>query len=904
MPARSKKKMSCYYLIKSSDIFGATVDFSFRNSQRFGTNGGLFVSLIIVFFMLFYSILIILDSVKFSKPYILNSYKNLINTETYNITTNFPSDIIKSDPKSLELNINKNDKTFSNPHKIKKQISFALYNLNTNQFIPYDPSYFIINGFVIDEKKESALMSHVELCEENNFAYASNKTFANLQMGKSYCFHSDFYYRDTYPSNSGMYKGFEIKVKRCVNNTYSYVAKESMPAYERLKFAFDSMLADAPMEDSPSQAKPEIKSGQRILTTKKNKRDNYSVFNKSTSYNEANNNKNKSFKNITIKKETRQTLEETINSNTDASSNTINMNILHSTIANSLSTALNSLVCQSADKIESQIANIKLIIFYNNFLLNSTQDSEPVIPKVDINECSLSKTLLKEKILYFSYVTLKTQNSLIPQSLSDQSDFKYYLNLESENIIYGDANINSNNNNNNQTIFNPNKMEDLDFTNENLISVKFALYNYKLEITRRYRDIFEIMGNIGGLSKILMLIGFCLITYYARLRKKEALINELYTNKASLSINGFKEMLKKNLECIDLDIIKKINAYCVKEFIENGGEEMQKRHNSESKHVIISEVNIDEANKNHKNEISNADNEDNVSSNKPSEENDIIITTNNAFSREQNEEDSKKVNSLFKRIYLEFCDSQNSEIKDLWSTPDRNRKKEFYNRVFCRAFVKFYFMTKAQQLGLGNYLKSENKEINLNNHDNNKNDNKNINDNTKNNNLNTKNNILSWNNVSDFLNNTLIIFESNQAQQINFLASMMKYINDHEVANYKSLVENIDRETAAKFRFEIYEFCCLICCRVCSTSKFKKRCKEFDTKYEEFLEQTDFNEIINSMQEFKTFKKTFFEKGQLWLFNSCPIKAITYEDYEENKNANFLQEKKSLHEEISKIFNY
>ena len=65
--------------------------------------------------------------------------------------------------------------------------------------------------------------------------------------------------------------------------------------------------------------------------------------------------------------------------------------------------------------------------------------------------------------------------------------------------------------------------------------------------------------------------------------------------------------------------------------------------------------------------------------------------------------------------------------------------------------------------------------------------------------------------------------------------------------------------------------------RSCCTKNFKERCKDFDEKYEEFLEQTDFNEIINSLQEFKTFKKTFLEKGQLWLFDACPVKEITDE---------------------------
>jgi len=588
------------------------------------------------------------------------------------------------------------------------------------------------------------------------------------------------------------------------------------------------------------------------------------------------------------KKSIRQVYGDIVNSYPETSFSTININILYNSIANHLRIAQNPLLCQSPAKIESQIANMKLVIFHNNFLLNSTQDSHPIIPKVDFNECYLSRTLSKEKLLYFSYIILKTQNSLIPQSFADNPEFKYYLTLESENILYGDATVNRTG----ITVipYAPEIMEDLDATNEDLLSVMFALYNYKREITRRYRDIFEIMGNIGGLSKILMLFGFCVIAYYANLRKKEALMNELYTNKASLNLEEFKEQkLKKNLKCIDAEVIKKVFRYCDKEFKENGGEEIKKRYSAENPNIMKVQLDLDADNYNNVNNI----NVESRESGNTVINNDFFLEAKDAITPEVIDEDAKRVNSLFKRIYLEFCDEQNSEVKSIWAVADRNRKFEFYNRIFCRAFVKFFFTHKAQQFGLINFnLTSKSIEHK----DNNTNKKNNNNDNNV---ESVQVSVSDMNMLAEMLEHLEKNFEGNYAQQANFSFSMVNYINEVEVANYKSLIDNIDTKSASKFGFKIYEIFCLICCRSCATRNFKRRCKEFESKYEEFLEQTDFNQIINSLQEFKTFKKTFFEKGQLWLFDSCPIKSITYEDDDDAVDTKETENQKALQKKIS-----
>jgi hypothetical protein len=363
-------------------------------------------------------------------------------------------------------------------------------------------------------------------------------------------------------------------------------------------------------------------------------------------------------------------------------------------------------------------------------------------------------------------------------------------------------------------------------------------------------------------------------------------MNELYTNKASLNLEDFKEQkLKKNLKCIDAEVIKKVFRYCDKEFKENGGEEIEKRYSAENPNIMQVKLDLES-------DVNNI-NEESGESDNTANKNDFILEAKDAITPEVIEEDAKRVNSLFKRIYLEFCDQQNSEVKSIWAVPDRNRKFEFYNRIFCRAFVKFFFTHKAQQFGLINFnLASESKEH--------KDNNKNTKNNNKDNNVESVPvSVPDMDMLAEMLEHLEKNFEGNYAQQANFSFSMVNYINEVEAANYKSLIDNIDTKSAAKFGFKIYEIFCLICCRSCATRNFKRRCKEFESKYEEFLEQTDFNQIINSLQEFKTFKKTFFEKGQLWLFDSCPIKSITYEDDEHAVDAKETENQKELQKKIS-----
>ena len=49
------KKGHCKEFVKSLDIFGTSVDFSFKNSHSFGTCGGFCLSILIVAFMIFYA---------------------------------------------------------------------------------------------------------------------------------------------------------------------------------------------------------------------------------------------------------------------------------------------------------------------------------------------------------------------------------------------------------------------------------------------------------------------------------------------------------------------------------------------------------------------------------------------------------------------------------------------------------------------------------------------------------------------------------------------------------------------------------------------------------------------------------------------------------------------------------
>ena len=176
--------------------------------------------------------MIIIDTTKYSKPFVLTSYNEITDLDVYNIEPDYPS--LFDVKNSITLN-----KTFSSYTKFNAQFSIGLVDITTNKIIPYDPTFFVINGFVMDEKEKAQKLSYMELC--NNFFYKSNETFSKLGIDKSYCFYSPFVLKNTFPSQNQDYKGFYIKIKKCVNNTYNLVSKEDNPSYQRLDDLYTSV---------------------------------------------------------------------------------------------------------------------------------------------------------------------------------------------------------------------------------------------------------------------------------------------------------------------------------------------------------------------------------------------------------------------------------------------------------------------------------------------------------------------------------------------------------------------------------------------------------------------------------------------------------------------------------------
>lgn len=821
MGHKFKKLTSCQDMIKSIDIFGTSVDFSFKNSPTFATWGGFTVSIIIVFFMLIYSIILIWDSVLFSKPFTITSFSPMdLDIDKYTIT---PSAF----PKEFGDNPIKEDNSFSSNTTFNMQFSFALFNRDKNQIIPYDPRYLIVNGYTVDFVNNKNFLVYFQNCEK--FLYSSNLTFDNLLLQNTYCIFSDFELYDTYPSVSGRYKGFSLMIKKCKNDTYSIVKKESHPAYKRLVQKYKDLV-------------------NNTNTTLQNKTLNRETSKVSLGIN-VKENANKIFEeNLGSEKTENINIDNNylyqtsgLANNTDSLFMNDNTHILHNSIIAGLGIKdYTPLVCRDSSTIDQTISRVKLIFYLNNFFYNSTISENGVIAKVENRDCYLSKTLSKEKVFYFTHVTVKTQNSLIPQSLSDNPTIKHFLNFENENNIYGD---NVENSSISAPVYNVGGNEYIDSNNENLSYLIIALNNYKKTLTRRYQDVFEIMGNIGGLSKVLTMLGFCLVFYYVNFRKKEALMNELYVNKSLRDNKDYKEKIIRKLEESDQSLIKKIYNYCKTKY-EIDGLAMEEKYVKNFENHKMNEINENE--------------------NKQKEENKEIYID---YSPDALLEDIQTINSLYKSIFISFCDDINEEIVEIWKEQDNNREKEFHNRIFCRAFVKYFFVNKA------NYL-INNEEFFK------------INDNTKY----ALNGDYNNNEKKSINIETLFLsdFQNKKNDKEDFIAHIINnYVNELELENYLHLSDNIYKESGGKFSFNIFEIIFMITCRRCSSLKFQKRCKDFENKYDEFLEQTDFSQIINSIHEFKIFKKCLFEKGQLLMFDSYPSKPI----FEENdKNINNIPE--------------
>jgi hypothetical protein len=166
------------------------------------------------------------------------------------------------------------------------------------------------------------------------------------------------------------------------------------------------------------------------------------------------------------------------------------------------------LKCAPKEDIFKKIKNTRLMTFYTKKEFNSTNPTETVSSYMNYIQIYLSINLLKSLTVTFSMDEVTSYFSLIPPSFGGLPTYVYFPNivLDTEHIHYSDRDLG-------EPIFKMNIQSSLN----------------RSVHTRSYIDIFEILGLIGGISKVVFTIGLIFVVSFLKIEMKQVLINEFFS---------------------------------------------------------------------------------------------------------------------------------------------------------------------------------------------------------------------------------------------------------------------------------------------------------------------------------------------------------------------------------------
>ena len=372
--------------IKTIDMYGQPIQFSYKNSTVFSSTYGKFSTIIVVICILIYSILLLLDSTSLKKPNIIESSQALFIPPEYFFMTDYYGLFNPN-----ETYYNNNDSISFNTAFI--QISVGLQNINTFEWLDLDPSYFYIQINILDQEYGSTTPLYFEKCKR--FPFISQNSFDLSQIDKTYCIYSPF---SLYGSSvNSIFKRMTIDLNKCKNNTIAQFSKKENGEYQRLA----ELYKEYKMNNTNSpMLNPFISTDPSYDWTTL-----------------VNNNSLNNYINYT---------DDTINP--------------HVRLLNPNETSPNTVQCANSSDILNRIYNSKLVLFLTNSALNSTNFDNITSYYVDKQKYLLINSLKKTTTLYFQNDKIIIYNSIIPSAMLNTSITKYLMNVNPNDVenTYGD----------------------------------------------------------------------------------------------------------------------------------------------------------------------------------------------------------------------------------------------------------------------------------------------------------------------------------------------------------------------------------------------------------------------------------------------------------------------------------
>jgi len=460
------------------DMYGQSIKFSYNNSVILYSCWGIIISLLAGILILVYSILFILDGLKLSKPNVLSKVENyLIAPKIYMI----PDLTGYFDVDSPLFNITKEEKvdtTFM-------QVSFGLQDMDTLDVYPFDPSYFYLNITYHYKSEQDSDIKNKQLFFDycRRFPFISKTLFDQMELYRMYCVYSPFILHGN--PLSKYFKSFSMSLHKCQNDSLIQLEKNDLKEFDRLKYVYNQLRSQSSVDS-------------RVFFKSMN--DESNEFN-DESYSEFSN-RDQALIKVNMNLESLKEINE--------ASLTFQPESLPNPYVKLYDPQENKLpiICKSEEEIKKRIINTRIIFRYLENEFNTTNPEDLI--STHLNEMIVyhNFNINKEIAINFQNEKILSYNSLIPPSMLNRSTIDYFTHKsEFTQILFGD----------------PSKDYLSSFFDFNIESSKKRnVYD------RTYMNFLDILGIIGGISKVLIIAGFCLVCGYAYVRMKEAIINETY----------------------------------------------------------------------------------------------------------------------------------------------------------------------------------------------------------------------------------------------------------------------------------------------------------------------------------------------------------------------------------------
>jgi len=423
------------------DMYGQPIQFSYKNKNTFSTLCGGFISLIIISFLIIYFVMLILDIMSRKYPIIVTTVTSYEFSPSINIEMNKDLQYINNAPFIPDDS--------SNPTNSSGQISIGFYDLNNNNYIHLDPSYFslsinqVTNSFLNNVSETKPL--YFNRCS----SFYSMNNVENIGLNNTYCIYDLIGLQGDMIDTEHKY--VTITVNKCINNTkrYNVIPKN---------FKFSPNY-------SPSMFIDKYFYYPLHIVNVKKDMENFKKENPGEAY-------------PYISKIQKSEYDKSLN-----------------------------VVCKPQSEIENLISNLRFEIYFMQSSLNLTESNSVFSIYKDYREYFYVPNLINSVTYYFTKSSYTTFASILPSFLYNSSNTSYSLTLNNEQ----------------------NYFEDTDLIDYKMISFKIKSSPTSNNVSISFGNILDVFGLVGGISKILLILGGFIVIYIADIQFKESLINEFYS---------------------------------------------------------------------------------------------------------------------------------------------------------------------------------------------------------------------------------------------------------------------------------------------------------------------------------------------------------------------------------------